>query len=352
MEKYIHDKKHLVKELLKWYDANARILPWRSNPTPYEVWVSEIMLQQTRVEAVKPYFERFIEKVPSIEALANTSDDELSKLWEGLGYYNRVRNMKKCAQYCVENYDNKLPASYEKLKELPGIGEYTAGAIASIAFKIPQPAVDGNVLRVFSRLLVNEEDILKEATKKKFQKIVKTYIPYDRCDAFTQAVMEIGATICIPNAVPRCNICPLASDCIGYQSGKAMMLPNKTKGKRRKIEKKTVLVVVCGNEVLLTQRPQQGLLANLYEFKVYDEYMKVKDIKKSFGENHIKKMMKLEDTKHIFSHIEWHMKGYLVVLDQKMDGLWCNAQEITEKYAIPTAYKKYKESLYVWWNIV
>lgn len=351
MINYIHNKEQVVKDLLNWYDENARVLPWRTNPTPYEVWVSEIMLQQTRVEAVKPYFERFINRIPSIEDLANMPDDELAKLWEGLGYYNRVRNMKKCAQYCVENYDKELPASYEKLKELPGIGDYTAGAISSIAFKIPEPAVDGNVLRVFSRLLISEDDILKESTKKKFQTIIRSYIPHERCDAFTQALMEIGAMVCVPNAAPRCNICPLASNCMGYQSGKASLLPNKTKKKKRKIEKKMILVIVHGEEVLLIQRPNQGLLANLYEFKVYDQYLKVKEIKDIFGKEHILKMMKLEDAKHIFSHIEWHMKGYLIVVDQKIDGLWCDKKDIEESYAIPTAYKKYKEALYAWWNI-
>lgn len=348
---YIHDKQHMINALLTWYDANARILPWREEPTPYRVWVSEIMLQQTRVEAVKPYFERFVTTLPNLRALALADDDVLHKLWEGLGYYNRVKNMKKCAQYCMEHYDGKLPASYEALKQLPGIGDYTAGAIASIAFRLPYPAVDGNVLRVFSRLLVSEDDILKEATKKKFQKIIKTYIPVSRCEAFTQALMEIGAMICVPNAAPRCNICPLAMDCIGYQSHQAQRLPNKTKKKLRRIEKKTILVVVHEDKVLLHQRPMEGLLAGLYEFITLEEHYQQKDILTFLGADRVVNLTKLHTAKHIFSHVEWHMRGYLVEVREQLEGLWCTQKELEEHYALPSALKVYKDALYAWWRL-
>ena len=343
-----HDKEHMVDALLTWYDENSRILPWRSNPTPYNVWVSEIMLQQTRVEAVKPYFERFISTLPNLVSLAQASDDELHKLWEGLGYYNRVKNMKKCAQYCVEHYDAKLPSTAKQLKELPGIGDYTAGAIASIAFHEPCPAVDGNVLRVFSRLLVSEDDILKERTKRKFQTIIQDYIPNDRCADFTQALMEIGALICVPNALPRCNICPLASDCIGYQTHQEQRLPNKAKKKARRIEKKMILCIVCGNEVALHQRASNVLLADLYEFITMDEIIKRKDILAKYENLEIVKVKKMPASTHVFSHVEWHMQGYLLVVNKKEDGLWATRQAIEETYAIPTAFKAYKEFVFDW----
>ena len=350
MEK-IHDKKRLVINLLDWYDEHARVLPWREEATPYRVWVSEIMLQQTRVEAVKPYFERFLKAFPSISSLANAKDDELSKVWEGLGHYNRVKNMKKCAQMCMELYDGKLPSTYEQLLQLPGIGSYTAGAVASIAFKEKAAAVDGNVLRVFSRLLVSEDDILKESTKKKFQKIILDYIPEERCDAFNQALMEIGALVCVPNAAPRCNICPLAQDCIGYQSGKAHFLPIKKAKKQRRIEKRTILVVVWKDKVLLYQRPEKGLLSKMYEFKNLEDHYLKKDIINRIGAKHVLTYKKLKDAKHVFSHIEWHMKACLIEVDEPIEeGVWCTKEELEHTYAIPSAFQTYKESLYEWWK--
>ena len=343
-----HSIEKFREQLLNWYDENRRILPWREDATPYRVWVSEIMLQQTRVEAVKPYFERFVKELPTLQDLSVASDDTLFKLWEGLGYYNRVMNMKKCAIECVEKHGGKLPSTYDELIQLPGIGAYTAGAIASIAYKQKVPAVDGNVLRVFSRVLISEDDILKESTKRKFQKIIMEYLPEDRSDAFNQALMEIGALICVPNAAPRCNICPVASECMGYQSGDAHRLPNKAVKKARKIDKKTVLVITYQNQVHLCQREEKGLLAGLYEFDVYEGYLTKNQIRDQFKGN-IKRMTALEDTKHIFSHVEWHMKGYLIELNDKtIDGIWCTKKEIEETYAIPTAYKVYKKAWLEW----
>lgn len=348
MEK-IHDKRSFTKHLVAWYDGHARILPWREDVTPYRVWVSEIMLQQTRVEAVKPYFERFINTLPTLADLAKAKDDEITKLWEGLGYYNRIRNMKKCAIKCVADYGGKLPSSYEELRKLPGIGSYTAGAIASIAFKECVPAVDGNVLRVFSRVLVSEDDILKESTKKKFQTIIREYIPKDRSDAFNQALMELGAMICVPNAAPRCNICPIATECLGYQSGATHRLPNKSSNKTRRIEKKTVLVIVCNHEVLLYQRPKTGLLAGLYEFLVFDSELDSTLIAKGLPEADIVNITPLRRAKHVFTHIEWYMTGYLVEIKAKtIAGTWCVLEDIQQTYAIPVAFKVYKEALLLW----
>lgn len=352
MEKQ-HDKQRFTNDLLHWYDANARTLPWREHPSPYRVWVSEIMLQQTRVEAVKPYFERFIKALPQLSDLAQASDDELAKLWEGLGYYNRVRNMKKCAITCVEKYGGSLPSTYEKLLTLSGIGSYTAGAIASIAFKQCVPAVDGNVLRVFSRVLISEDDIGRESTKKKFQNIIQAYIPEKRSDAFNQALMELGALICVPNARPRCNICPIANDCLGYQVGEAHRLPNKGLKKARRIENKTVLVVVCQEEVLLIQRPKKGLLAGLYEFYLVDKEITKTQIRNElpteFSTGQIKNIINLHKAKHIFSHIEWHMKGYLIDIEHKtMNGIWSKVEAVEHTYAMPTALKFYREALLMW----
>lgn len=348
-----HRKEQFVENLLAWYDQNARILPWREDHSAYRVWVSEIMLQQTRVEAVKPYFERFMKQLPTLQTLAEAEDDTLAKLWEGLGYYHRVRNMKKCAQQCIERYGGQLPVTYEELLTLPGIGCYTAGAVASIAGNQVVPAVDGNVLRVFSRVLVSEDDILKERTKKKFQDIIQTYIPVLRSGDFNQALMEIGAMVCVPNAAPRCNICPLLEDCLGYQSGQAQRLPNKTAKKKRRIEKRTMILLVHKDKVFLQKRPEEGLLAGLYEF-VNEEGHYTRQILMDWLENKsitYTKVVPLHPAKHIFSHVEWHMKGYLVQVSDMCDGLWSNAMDIDHAYAIPTALKAYRDALSTWWEV-
>lgn len=345
-EKFNHD-------LLAWYDENARVLPWRSEPAPYRVWVSEIMLQQTRVEAVKPYFERFISALPDVAALAAADDDELHKLWEGLGYYNRVRNMKKCAQLCVEKYGGRLPDSCDELLKLPGIGEYTAGAIASIAFHEAVPAVDGNVLRVFSRLMVSEDDILNPKTKRKFQTIIQAMMPLDRPNDFNQAVMEIGAMICVPNAAPRCNICPLIEHCHGYQEGRAHYLPIKKAKAERRIQKKTILVLIHDRKIAVRQRPTSGLLASLYEFIAVDEQLSRSEVKQllTADEYKIDKIVKLAPAKHIFSHLEWHMNGYLILCEElgiTADLRMVSVPDLESKYAIPTALKVYRDAAVQW----
>ena len=215
----------IVMPLLSWYDGHARVLPWRENTAPYRVWVSEIMLQQTRVEAVKPFFERFIKALPDVQALSEAPEDELLKLWEGLGYYNRVRNMQKAARVIVSEYSGDFPADYEKLLSLPGLGHYTAGAVSSIAFGIPMPAVDGNVLRVLSRVTASYEDVLKQSVKTAMEAEVKKIIPADRAGDFNQALIEIGAIVCVPNGKAKCEICPLAFLCEAYKKGIEMYLP-------------------------------------------------------------------------------------------------------------------------------
>lgn len=334
-----HQVDCFVENLLAWYDVNKRTLAWRSDPTPYKVWVSEIMLQQTRVEAVKPYFERWMQEVPTLHDLANTSEDKLCKLWEGLGYYSRVRNMKKCAQVCVEFHSSQLPNSYEQLIKLPGIGSYTAGAIASIAYGECVPAVDGNVMRVFARQKRIYEDILSAKTKRYFETLVQSYVPRNRPSDFNQAVMELGALICIPQA--RCNICPIQEQCGAYKHGEVYQLPIKKVKAKRKLENKTILCVICEDKVRIHQRGK-GLLENLYEFDALDGYYSLDEIQSMYQDATISK---LQDSKHIFSHIEWHMQGYLVLVAKQNEGNFIKQEELLEKYPIPTALQVYKKAV-------
>ena len=255
----------IVGPLLEWYGRNARSLPWREEPAPYRVWVSEIMLQQTRVEAVKPYFARFLAELPDVTALASAPEQQLMKLWEGLGYYSRARNLQKAARVMVEQYGGTLPADYDALLKLPGIGPYTAGAVASIAYGIPVPAVDGNVLRVVMRLTAGWEDIADPAVKRAVERRMAAILPKDRPGDFNQAMMELGATVCAPGGEPKCLVCPLNALCEGYRQGVARELPVKAKKKARRIEERTVFLLVCDGELAIRKRADSGLLAGLWE---------------------------------------------------------------------------------------
>lgn len=349
--------------LLKWYQENARILPWRDNPLPYYVWVSEIMLQQTRVEAVKPYFSRFIEALPDIEALANAQEEVLLKLWEGLGYYNRVRNLQKAALQVMKEYGGILPKSYEKLLELPGIGSYTAGAIASIAYKIPVPAVDGNVLRVLSRLMEDREDILKQSVKKRAEKLLKETMPKERASDFNQAMMELGAIICLPNGLPKCEECPISSVCSAKQKGVMMELPVKSSKKPRKIEERTILLISNNKKIAIHKRADKGLLAGLYEFPNIMGRLSLEEVKFLLERQNLQvnKIQQIMRAKHIFSHIEWHMIGYEIELKEPSHSLknyeieleeerfsFKDIKELEENYSIPNAFAVYKEYLKKW----
>ena len=229
--------------LIPWYQRHKRELPWRENPKAYNVWVSEIMLQQTRVEAVKPYYARFMKELPTIKDLSEAREDQLLKLWEGLGYYSRARNLKKAAQILVRDYDGRMPSSYEQLIKLPGIGSYTAGAIASIAFGEPVPAVDGNVLRVLSRVLASQEDILKQSVKRKMEKLLTETMPADHAGAFNEGLMELGETVCVPGGPPKCGICPLGKLCLAFQQDLTSRIPVKSPAKNRRKEEKTVCIL-------------------------------------------------------------------------------------------------------------
>ncbi len=340
--------KQIVKPLLTWYDGHARVLPWRENNHPYRVWVSEIMLQQTRVEAVKPFFERFLAALPDVQALARCPEDELLKLWEGLGYYNRVRNMQKAARVIVEEYEGRFPADYEKLLALPGIGYYTAGAIASIAFDIRMPAVDGNVLRVLSRVKASFDDILKQSVKTAMEREVQEIIPAGRAGDFNQALIEIGAMVCVPNGKAKCGECPLAFCCRAKAKGIVDELPKKKAKKARRIEKRTVLVLREGNRVAIRKRPAKGLLAGLYELPNLDGCLREEEVLTQIRQWGLAplRILPLAGAKHIFSHVEWQMTGYAVSLeetdDMEQSGLFfIDAEETEKKYPIPAAFAFY-----------
>ncbi len=324
--------------LVAWYLENKRELPWRQNRDAYRVWVSEIMLQQTRVEAVIPYFERFMKELPTLQDLALCDDDKLNKLWEGLGYYSRVRNMKKAAITCMENYDGKLPHTYQELLSLSGIGSYTAGAIASIAYGQQETAIDGNVMRVYARLFDLHEDILLNSTKKHIDDLIRQDMHEDM-GLMNQALMDLGAGICIPNGTARCNICPLNQHCLAYARGSVNALPIRIKKHRKSVHKYTVLIYVCHGKVLIHKREGNGLLAGLYEFVLEEGH-------------HTKKMhphsQYLGKYTHQFSHKTWEMKGFLIPCEQcfeKEGYKWVSIAEIKNVYSIPSAYRKYVDAL-------
>lgn len=337
----------IVSPLLEWFRKNARVLPWREEPEPYRVWVSEIMLQQTRVEAVKPYFERFTKALPDVEALAECDEEKLLKLWEGLGYYNRVRNMQIAAQTIMEEYDGKLPADYQKLMKLKGIGSYTAGAIASIAYKIPVPAVDGNVLRVISRVTGDRSDIMKQSVRTEMEQALKGIMPKEEASAFNQALMELGATVCLPNGAPLCEKCPWQEFCEARLKKCWQEIPVKSKAKPRRIEEKTVFIIRDGEKIVLHKRPAKGLLAGMYEFPNTVGHLSEEEALEWVKRQKLVplRIQRLEDAKHIFSHVEWHMKGYIVRVDEltqdKSGMLFVDVKDSEEKYPIPAAFSAY-----------
>ena len=255
----------IVNLLVDWYRKNKRVLPWRDKDNAYYTWISEIMLQQTRVEAVKPYFLRFIKELPDIQALACCPEEKLMKLWEGLGYYNRVRNMQIAARTVIEEYGGKLPDDYQELQKLKGIGSYTAGAIASIAYGKVAPAVDGNVLRVISRVTLSREDILKQSVKRSMEQQIVAIMPANRPGAFNQALMELGAMVCVPNGEPHCEVCPLKELCLARKKGAVDEIPVKKAKKPRRVEEKTVMIIRDGEHLAIHKRPPKGLLSGLYE---------------------------------------------------------------------------------------
>lgn len=340
--------KLMAEPLVKWYREQKRDLPWRVDVTAYKVWVSEIMLQQTRVEAVKPYYARFLEVFPTIADLANAKEDVLLKMWEGLGYYNRVRNMQKAAQQVMIEYGGEFPGTYEEIRSLTGIGNYTAGAISSFAFGIPKPAVDGNVLRVISRLTASYEDIMKASTRERVEEELEELIPAGAASDFNQGLIELGAIVCVPNGAPKCEECPLAHLCRAHEKGIELELPVKSKAKERRIEKKTVFVFQDGDHVAIKKRPAKGLLAGLYELPNVEGHLTEDEALaycKQIGLSPLR-IQELEDGKHIFSHVEWQMIGYRIRVDElekscREKMLFIHPEEIQAEYPIPAAFETY-----------
>lgn len=327
--------------LLSWYDRCRRILPWREDPQPYHVWLSEIMLQQTRVEAVKEYYSRFLRELPTIRDLAAAPEDKLLKLWEGLGYYNRVRNLQKAARACVEQYDGQLPGDFEELKRLPGVGEYTAGAIGSIAFGLPVTAVDGNVFRVMTRLTADSSDVTSPETKKRITALVQDLQPEDRPGDFNQAMMDLGATVCLPNGVPKCGSCPLSALCESRRRGSMTEFPVKPPKKPRKKEDKTVLILFSENKTALHKRGNTGVLKNLWEFPNAEGALTEKEAEIWCAEKGMKLLRteRLPSYQHVFTHVEWKLSCYGVwVSGQPEEFLWLDLEGL-EQRAVPSAFR-------------
>lgn len=348
------------KKLLSWYDENKRILPWREDPSPYHVWLSEIMLQQTRVEAVKGYYERFLAALPDIAALASAPEDAYLKLWEGLGYYSRVRNLHKAAGVIMEEYGGRMPETVKELRTLPGVGPYTAAAIASIAFGAAEPALDGNLLRIFARMTACEESVAASSVKKKaedyFRAVMQNAAHADRSGDINQALMDLGATVCLPNGAPQCESCPWAGNCAAHSLGRERSFPVTPEKKPRRIEELTVFVILAGSSTILHKRPERGLLAGLYEFPNAVGHLDRNEAEafvRALGLRPLK-LRPLPPAKHIFTHIEWHMTGYEVRADELelSDGAekWheehkgysiTGLREAQEKYSIPSAFRAY-----------
>lgn len=331
--------------LLRWYHQSRRVLPFREDPTPYHVWVSEIMLQQTRVNAVLPYYHRFMQALPDVAALAACGEDTLMKLWEGLGYYSRARNLQKAARQVVACHGGQLPGDYDALLALPGIGEYTAGAIASIVFGLPRVAVDGNVLRVFARLLNDDRDILKPAVKKDLAAEVRRQMPPDAPGDYNQALMELGALVCLP-ATPDCAACPLQGQCAAKAAGRQAQLPTRAKKPEKPVLPITGLVVLRGRDVLLQQRPPKGLLAGLWQPPLAEGRLA-----KAQANEFLQSLVPgaqitapLPPARHVFTHRVWQLAGWLCAAPPNArptaaDCLFATPAQLSAQYALPGAFK-------------
>ena len=347
MSKQIDVLKSGVPALLSWYNRVRRPLPFREAPTPYRVWVSEIMLQQTRIEAVLPHFAAFMAAFPTVSDLANADDEHLLKLWEGLGYYSRAKNLKKAAIEICKTYGGELPADFEQLRALSGIGDYTAGAIASIAYGLPVPAVDGNVLRVFSRLLCYDTDVLSTKGRRELTEAVKAVLPPDAPGAFNEAVMELGETVCLPNTAPLCDSCPLAAVCAAHNAGRETDFPVRIKKNARRVENRTVLVAIQDKKVLLCKRPEKGLLAGLYELPNIEGAGDANALAAAFGLTLESAPQPLPYAKHLFSHVEWRMTGFSATVsgNAPANGRFVTAEELKNDTALPSAFKVYGKLL-------
>lgn len=331
--------------LLTWFGEHARTLPWRDDPTPYHVWVSEIMLQQTRVAAVLGYYERFMEAVPTVADLACLPEDQLMKLWQGLGYYNRARNLQKAARQIIDDFDGVFPDRYEDIRSLAGVGDYTAGAVASIAFGQPVPAVDGNVLRVVSRINGDDSDISLAATKERVRAQLEEIIPVHSASKFNQAMMDLGATVCLPNGAPLCEQCPAKEFCRARLEERTDALPVKAPKKERRVEERTVFLIFRDGQVALRRRPERGLLAGLWEFP--NELAPAQEALQEWGITP-QDVSRAGTGKHIFTHIEWRMSARILQAadDTLPEGwVWADREELERKYAVPNAFRAFEQTV-------
>ncbi len=343
--------------LLDWYHHNRRDLPWRHTRDPYHILVSEIMLQQTRAETVKPYYARFLSELPTVQALAEAPEDVILKLWEGLGYYSRVRNLQKAAQAVMENHDGVIPADFDKLLSLPGVGRYTAGAVGSIAFDLPVAAGDGNVLRVAARVMGDDGDVLTDATRKRTEGAITPCIPTPGAGDFNQSLIELGALICLPGAAAKCHECPLQLLCAAKREGRVEELPVRIVKTQRKFQDLTVLLLRVTHadgtsRYLIRRRPATGLLGGLYEFPHMDGHATAEEVTAALTAEGavVHKVTPLPEGKHVFTHVTWRMVGYLcdvTLPDEPAEGSLCggllaSAGDMADKYSIPTAFGVYR----------
>ncbi len=335
----------LAEPLLKWYGKNGRPLPWRKSPDAYRVWISEIMLQQTRIEAVLGYYERFLERLPDVQSLAAVSDEELMKLWEGLGYYSRARNLKKAARIICESFSGVFPESFEDMLSLPGIGEYTAGAIASIAFGQPRAAVDGNVMRLISRITESDIPVNDPRWKKELSKALSAVSPIGQCGAFTQALMELGETVCIPNGTPLCGSCPLSALCSAHKNGTWGKFPVPAPKKARRRESYTLLLLRCGERIAVRRRGE-GLLGGMWEFPNIPGKLTREQVFAFLEERGLQpgEPIPAASGEHIFTHVEWEMTSWLVCCGRAAEYHWIKEEDL-DALALPTAFRKFRSSL-------
>lgn len=338
----------IVEPLLQWYEVNQRPLPWREDRAPYHVWISEIMLQQTRIEAVKKYYANFMRELPDVASLSAAPEERLLKLWEGLGYYSRARNLKKAAEMVMRDYHGAFPDSYEELLKLPGIGAYTAGAIASICFDEKVTAVDGNVLRVISRVLGSRKNVLLPETKREIEEQLRAILP-DCAGTFNEALMELGELVCLPNGAPVCESCPIQQYCVAHRENVTAELPVRIKKTKRRREDKTVLVLMTSDgRIAIEKRTEKGLLSGLYQLPNVEGFCTTVQLEGVLQEWQLtpESITFLKDAKHVFTHIDWFMKGYLVRVKQtNRQFLWVTPQELAETYPLPTAFQYFVKDM-------
>ena len=339
-------QKELAEKLVAWYRAGHRDLPWRQDKEPYHVWLSEIMLQQTRVEAVKGYYARFLRELPTIAALAACEPDRLQKLWEGLGYYSRVRNLQKAAQRIVSDFDGIFPRTPDEIRSLPGVGAYTAGAIASICFELPAPAVDGNVLRVLSRVMADGACVSKQAVKDDYCARLAEIYPAGSCGDFTQSLMELGATVCLPNGEPRCEVCPIAALCRARSEGTQRQYPVKEVKKPRRAEDLTVFRLLCGEACAVRKRADKGLLAGLWELPNVAGFLEAPEALELLETWRVqpRELVSRREKTHVFTHVEWHMRCFTVLCAHEAEGFtWADGERFDRDIALPTAFRQFWE---------